>query len=148
MDCVEVCPVGNEPMVDILRARQDLVMMESKFPEEAIPGLGYGLTETNAIGAIISGKFYEAKPHSTGRPTPPVSAIKIFDDKYNLGVMYEFGEGVEKSYKKAYEYYLFAARRDNLESQIRVAEMYRVGIGTEKNLDKSDYCLTRIENSK
>ena len=31
--CVEVCPVGNEPMVDILRARQDLVMMESKFPK-------------------------------------------------------------------------------------------------------------------
>ena len=34
--CVEVCPVGNEPMLDILRARQDLVMMESKFPQEAI----------------------------------------------------------------------------------------------------------------
>ena len=34
--CIEVCPVGNEPMVDILRARQDLVMMESKFPEEAM----------------------------------------------------------------------------------------------------------------
>ena len=34
--CVEVCPVGNEPMVDILRTRQDLVMMESKFPQEAM----------------------------------------------------------------------------------------------------------------
>ena len=34
--CVEVCPVGNEPMLDILRARQDLVMMESKFPKEAM----------------------------------------------------------------------------------------------------------------
>ena len=34
--CVEVCPVGNEPMVDILRARQDLVMMESKFPQDAM----------------------------------------------------------------------------------------------------------------
>ncbi|MBC8376550.1 MAG: (Fe-S)-binding protein [FCB group bacterium] len=34
--CVEVCPVANEPMVDILRARQDLVMMESKFPKEAV----------------------------------------------------------------------------------------------------------------
>lgn len=34
--CVEVCPVGNEPMVDILRARQNLVMMESKFPQEAM----------------------------------------------------------------------------------------------------------------
>ena len=34
--CVEVCPVGNEPMVDILRIRQDLVMMESKFPQDAM----------------------------------------------------------------------------------------------------------------
>ena len=34
--CVEVCPVGNEPMIDILRARQDLVMMESKFPKDAM----------------------------------------------------------------------------------------------------------------
>ena len=34
--CVEVCPVGNEPMIDILKARQDLVMMESKFPKDAM----------------------------------------------------------------------------------------------------------------
>ena len=34
--CIEVCPVGNEPMIDILRARQNLVMMESKFPKDAI----------------------------------------------------------------------------------------------------------------
>jgi Fe-S oxidoreductase len=34
--CVEVCPVANEPMVDILRIRQDLVMMESQFPKEAV----------------------------------------------------------------------------------------------------------------
>ena len=34
--CIDVCPVGNEPMVDILRARQDLVMMESKFPKDAM----------------------------------------------------------------------------------------------------------------
>ena len=34
--CVEVCPVGNEPMIDILRARQNLVMMESNFPQDAM----------------------------------------------------------------------------------------------------------------
>ena len=33
---LEACPVGNEPMVDILRMRQDLVLMESKFPREAM----------------------------------------------------------------------------------------------------------------
>ena len=34
--CIEVCPVGNEPMIDILRVRQDLVMMESNFPSGAM----------------------------------------------------------------------------------------------------------------
>ena len=32
--CVTVCPVGNEPMMDILQMRQDRVMMESDFPNE------------------------------------------------------------------------------------------------------------------
>ena len=62
--------------------------------------------------------------------------------------MYEFGEGVDQSYEKAYEYYLYAARRGNLESQIKVAEMYKEGIGTDKDLDKSTYWLKRIEDSK
>ena len=32
--CVEVCPVGNEPMYDILNIRRDRVLMESQFPKE------------------------------------------------------------------------------------------------------------------
>ncbi len=32
--CTIVCPVGNEPLNDILRIRQDRVMMESDFPNE------------------------------------------------------------------------------------------------------------------
>ncbi|HDR05384.1 MAG TPA: (Fe-S)-binding protein [Candidatus Marinimicrobia bacterium] len=34
--CVEVCPVANEPMVDILQLRQDLTLMESNLPQEAV----------------------------------------------------------------------------------------------------------------
>lgn len=32
--CVEVCPVGNEPMRDILDIRRALVLMENSFPEQ------------------------------------------------------------------------------------------------------------------
>ena len=32
--CVEVCPVGNEPMCDILDIRRSLVLMESDFPQQ------------------------------------------------------------------------------------------------------------------
>ncbi|PCJ27948.1 MAG: long-chain fatty acid--CoA ligase [SAR86 cluster bacterium] len=62
------------------RPPEHLGMMLQKFPDKAIPGLGYGLTETNAIGAIISGEFYTARPNSTGRPTPPVTSVKIVDE--------------------------------------------------------------------
>ena len=32
--CVEVCPVGNEPLYDLLGIRRDRVLMESQFPKQ------------------------------------------------------------------------------------------------------------------
>jgi Fe-S oxidoreductase len=32
--CVEICPVGNEPMLDILDIRRDAVLMRGEFPAE------------------------------------------------------------------------------------------------------------------
>jgi Fe-S oxidoreductase len=32
--CIEICPVGNEPMRDILEIRRHLVLMENAFPEQ------------------------------------------------------------------------------------------------------------------
>ena len=32
--CVDICPVGNEPMRDILEIRRALVLMENNFPEQ------------------------------------------------------------------------------------------------------------------
>lgn len=32
--CVEICPVGNEPMFDILDIRRDLVLTQGEFPSE------------------------------------------------------------------------------------------------------------------
>jgi long-chain acyl-CoA synthetase len=43
------------------------------------PGIGYGLTETNAVGAQNSGDDYLARPRSTGRP-PVMVDIEAFDD--------------------------------------------------------------------
>ncbi len=65
------------------RPPEHLNMMLKKFPAAALPGLGYGLTETNAIGATITGSFYTSKPESTGRPTQPVTSIKIVDEAGN-----------------------------------------------------------------
>lgn len=32
--CIEICPVGNEPMLDIIEIRRHLVLMENAFPEQ------------------------------------------------------------------------------------------------------------------
>ncbi|MEZ4670319.1 MAG: (Fe-S)-binding protein [Anaerolineae bacterium] len=32
--CIDICPVGNEPMMDILNIRRDAVLMQSDFPAE------------------------------------------------------------------------------------------------------------------
>ncbi|MBN1303887.1 MAG: (Fe-S)-binding protein [Anaerolineales bacterium] len=32
--CVDICPVGNEPMRDILEIRRNLVLMENKYPKQ------------------------------------------------------------------------------------------------------------------
>lgn len=74
------------------RPPEHLSLMLKKFPARAIPGLGYGLTETNAIGAIISGKFYESRPNSTGQPTPPLTSLVIHDEAGNELATGEVGE--------------------------------------------------------
>ena len=43
------------------------------------PGTGYGLTETNALGAVNAGALYLANPGSTGRVVPAVTDFRIVD---------------------------------------------------------------------
>ncbi len=74
------------------RPPEHLSLMLKKFPEKAVPGLGYGLTETNAIGATITGDFYLARPESTGRPAQPVTSMKIVDQAGNTLGPEEIGE--------------------------------------------------------
>ncbi len=46
----------------------------------AYPLLGYGLTETNAIGCGNLNENYLEKPNSTGRASPPLVDLAILDD--------------------------------------------------------------------
>jgi acyl-CoA synthetase (AMP-forming)/AMP-acid ligase II len=55
--------------------------------KEAFPGgfplLGYGLTETNAVGCGNFNENYLAKPGSTGRASKPMVDLAILDDQGN-----------------------------------------------------------------
>ncbi len=53
--------------------------LKAKFAH-ANPSSGYGLSETNAAGCVISQEMYQERPDSTGRPLPPLTDIKIVKD--------------------------------------------------------------------
>lgn len=63
------------------RPPEHLALIRRKYPAGTVPGLGYGLTETNGLGAIITGSFYDSRPQSTGRPVAPLTRIRIVDDQ-------------------------------------------------------------------
>jgi len=48
--------------------------------KKSSPGIGYGLTETNALGALNHGAFYTSNPGSTGRAVPAVTDFKVIGD--------------------------------------------------------------------
>ena len=52
--------------------------MNDELP--APPALGYGLTETNAVGAGSFSQNYLDKPNSTGRASAPLVDLAILDD--------------------------------------------------------------------
>jgi acyl-CoA synthetase (AMP-forming)/AMP-acid ligase II len=58
----------------------------------APPALGYGLTETNAVGAGSFSTNYLEKPNSTGRQSAPLVEIAILDDDGNQVPQGERGE--------------------------------------------------------
>ena len=59
--CVDICPVGNEPMRDILDIRRNLMLMENSFPQPAGDGLqGHG-AQRQPVECLPGG------PHEMGR---------------------------------------------------------------------------------
>jgi acyl-CoA synthetase (AMP-forming)/AMP-acid ligase II len=61
------------------------------------PSCGYGLTETNALGAVNGPVEYLAKPTSAGLPTPPIVDVKIFNDENQPLPQGDIGEIAIKS---------------------------------------------------
>jgi long-chain acyl-CoA synthetase len=76
---------GGAPMPPELVGRVD------KTFKRARPGLGYGMTETNAYGPQIAGDDYIQRPRSTGRSIPTLE-VKAFDSEMNPLAAGEVGE--------------------------------------------------------
>ncbi|MBE7552748.1 MAG: (Fe-S)-binding protein [Anaerolineales bacterium] len=66
--CVEVCPVGNEPMFDIMGIRRDQVLMNSAFPHE-LKGAFTGMERNANPWQMASDRLEWAKPLPFKVPT-------------------------------------------------------------------------------
>jgi long-chain acyl-CoA synthetase len=73
------------------RPSSHVIKLKKEFPN-AKPGLGYGLTETNAAGAVISGDEYIERPGSTGKPMKPLTELIICDENNKKLPRKETGE--------------------------------------------------------
>ncbi len=73
------------------RPAEHVERLAQAFPGKN-PAIGYGLTETNGVGAGNLRDNYRNKPASTGRPSPPMVEMKIADDAGNPLPAGEIGE--------------------------------------------------------
>ena len=64
------------------RPAEHVTKIKKSFPG-GFPLLGYGLTETNAVGCGNFNENYLAKPGSTGTPSKPMVDLAILDDDGN-----------------------------------------------------------------
>jgi acyl-CoA synthetase (AMP-forming)/AMP-acid ligase II len=76
------------------------------------PSCGYGLTETNALGAVNGPVEYLAKPTSAGLPTPPIVDIQIFNDANQSLPQGQVGEIAIKSLANISGYWRDVAATD------------------------------------
>jgi acyl-CoA synthetase (AMP-forming)/AMP-acid ligase II len=78
------------------RPSAQLKALAERVPH-ALPGTGFGMTETNGIGIGMRGEMYLDNPDAAGRLQPPLLEMKIVDEDDNELPVGEVGELVLKS---------------------------------------------------
>ncbi len=73
------------------RPVEHVARLHENLPQ-GMPIIGYGLTETNAVGCLNFGDNYLDKPGSTGMPSRPLVEVAIFGDDGSQLPQGEMGE--------------------------------------------------------
>lgn len=92
--CVDVCPVGNEPMFDILHIRQNEVLMNSSFPQE-LKGAFTGMERVGNPWNMTNDRLEWARPLSF--TVPLVADNPDFDVLYWVGCAGAFDPGSQET---------------------------------------------------
>jgi acyl-CoA synthetase (AMP-forming)/AMP-acid ligase II len=110
--------------------------------EQGFPSTGYGLTETNALGAVNGGGDYVYKPGSVGTATSPIVDIKILDEWGNELAQDEQGEICIKSISNVVEYW----RNPTATKDSFIHGYFRTGDLGFKDQDGFIYIVDRVKD--
>lgn len=106
--------------------------------EEALHMLTDIGMRTRGLSVCLAGDvYYKRKEYKKA-----LECYLAGDAVYNLGEMYERGEGTAPDMEKAFHYYKEA------ENHFNMGRMYEQGIGTEKDLQKAFECYRKIIDRK
>lgn len=89
--CVDICPVGNEPMFDILDIRRDLVLTQGEFPAE-LQGAFKGMENAGNPWQMGGGRLAWAE----GLDVPTVEDAPGFEVLYWVGCAGSFEPRAQK----------------------------------------------------
>jgi len=89
--CVEICPVGNEPMIDIVDVRRDQVLVQGSFPDE-LQGAFRGMENNGNPWQIGSSRMEWAN----GLEVPTVEDNPDFEVLFWVGCAGAFDPGGQK----------------------------------------------------
>ena len=97
-------------------------------------------------GLAVAGPFGEAtKAYNSGdyetayRLIKPLAEQGLPEAQFNLGLMYDKGQGVPQDYAEAVKWYRKAAEQGSAEAQYNLGKMYYTGQGVPK-----DYVLAHM----
>jgi Fe-S oxidoreductase len=91
--CIEACPVGNEPMFDILNIRRSQVLMESQFPAQ-LKGAFTGMERSGNPWQMTEDRLGWAK--SLDFPVPTVEDNPDYEFLYWVGCAGAFDPSAQK----------------------------------------------------
>jgi Fe-S oxidoreductase len=90
--CVEICPVGNEPMFDILDIRRDLVLTQAEFPAE-LQGAFRGMENAGNPWQVSQSRLEWAK----GLDVPTIETTEDYEILYWVGCAASFEPRAQKT---------------------------------------------------
>jgi len=122
------------------RAPEQVRQIDAAFPN-ALPGTGWGMTETNGIGTGIFGEDYLARPASSGR-CAAVLQLKVVDEQGTALPAGERGELLVRGTSVFNGYW----NRPEVNAQVFVGDWFRTGDVAYLDADGFLFIVDRIKD--